>query len=34
MTLELYDATSGEFIRKIKDFGQETPLMLHASQQG
>lgn len=33
MTLELYDANSGEFIRTIKDFGQETPLMLHAAYQ-
>jgi methylamine dehydrogenase heavy chain len=33
MTLELYDGRSGEFIRSIKDFGQETPLMLHAAHQ-
>jgi methylamine dehydrogenase heavy chain len=33
MSLELYDGTSGEFIRTIKDFGQETPMMLHASSQ-
>ncbi len=33
MSLELYDGRSGEFVRSIKDFGQETPLMLHATRQ-
>ncbi len=33
MSLELYDGGNGKYLRSIKDFGQETPLMLHASQQ-
>ncbi len=33
MSLELYDAQSGDFIRTITDFGQETPLMLYGSKQ-
>jgi methylamine dehydrogenase heavy chain len=32
MSLEMYDGLSGEFIRKITDFGQETPLMMHGSR--
>lgn len=31
MSLELYDGQSGEFIRTITGFGQETPLMLHGA---
>jgi methylamine dehydrogenase heavy chain len=33
MSLELYDGRTGKFLRSVKDFGQETPLMLHASFQ-
>ncbi|PLW82419.1 methylamine dehydrogenase [Kineobactrum sediminis] len=32
MSLELYDAMSGEFIRTIDGLGQNTPLMLHGAQ--
>ncbi|QIB64574.1 amine dehydrogenase large subunit [Kineobactrum salinum] len=32
MSLELYDGRSGEFIRTITGFGQETPLMLHGAR--
>lgn len=32
MSLELYDARTGDFIRTITGFGQETPLMLHGVQ--
>ena len=32
MSLEMYDPESGEFIRKITDFGQQTPLMVHRSK--
>ncbi|MEM1153842.1 MAG: amine dehydrogenase large subunit [Pseudomonadota bacterium] len=32
MSLEMYKANSGEFIRTITDFGQETPLMVQASK--
>jgi methylamine dehydrogenase heavy chain len=32
MSLEMYDGLSGEFMRKITDFGQETPLMMHGSR--
>lgn len=32
MSLELYDAGSGNFIKSITDFGQETPLMLFGSK--
>jgi methylamine dehydrogenase heavy chain len=31
MSLELYDGETGEFIRTITGFGQETPLMLHGA---
>lgn len=31
MSLELYDGKSGEFIKTITGFGQETPLMLHGT---
>jgi methylamine dehydrogenase heavy chain len=31
MSLEVYDAGSGEFIRTISELGQQTPLMIHAS---
>lgn len=31
MSLELYDGKTGEFIRTITGFGQETPLMLHGA---
>ncbi|WP_230198511.1 amine dehydrogenase large subunit [Luminiphilus syltensis] len=29
MSVELYDATTGDFIRKLSDIGQETPLYLY-----
>jgi methylamine dehydrogenase heavy chain len=32
MSLEIYNAGSGEFIRTISGFGQETPLMVHGSK--
>jgi methylamine dehydrogenase heavy chain len=32
MSLEMYDPESGEFLRKISDFGQQTPLMVHGSR--
>ncbi len=32
MSLEMYDTGSGEFIRTISGFGQETPLMVHGSK--
>ncbi len=32
MSLEMYNALNGEFIRKISDMGTETPLLLHASK--
>lgn len=32
MSLELYDAASGDFLRTITGFGQETPLMLHGTR--
>lgn len=32
MSLEIYDALSGNFVRKITDFGQETPLMMHGAR--
>lgn len=32
MSLEMYDTTSGEFIKTISGFGQETPLMVHGSK--
>jgi len=32
MSLEMYNTQSGEFIRSIDDFGQETPIMLFGSQ--
>lgn len=32
MSLEMYDTQSGEFLRSIDDFGQETPLMMIGSQ--
>lgn len=31
MSLEMYDAGSGEFIRTITGFGQATPLLVHGS---
>ena len=32
MSLEIYDGLSGDFIRTITDFGQETPLMMHGAR--
>lgn len=32
MSVELYDALSGDFIRKITGFGQETPLLMMSAQ--
>ncbi len=32
MSMEVYDALSGKFVRTITGFGQETPLMLHGSR--
>jgi methylamine dehydrogenase heavy chain len=32
MSLEMYDTRSGEFIKTISGFGQETPLMVHGSR--
>ncbi len=32
MSLEMYNTESGEFIRSIDDFGQETPIMVFGSQ--
>ena len=32
MEIDVYDATSGEHLRTLGDFGQETPLILRASQ--
>tara|TARA_R110001599_G_scaffold353859_1_gene600547 strand:+ start:49103 stop:50302 length:1200 start_codon:yes stop_codon:yes gene_type:complete len=32
MSLEMYNTSSGEFIRTITGFGQETPLMVHGSK--
>jgi methylamine dehydrogenase heavy chain len=32
MSLEMYNTGSGEFIRTISGFGQETPLMVHGSK--
>jgi methylamine dehydrogenase heavy chain len=32
MEIDVYDATSGEYLRTLGDFGQETPLILRASQ--
>jgi len=32
MSVELYDVASGEFIRKITAFGQETPLFIQGAQ--
>lgn len=32
MSLELYNAGTGDFIRSITDFGQETPLILRGSK--
>ena len=32
MSLEMYNPESGEFIRKISDFGQQTPLMVHRAR--
>ncbi|MEE8308263.1 MAG: methylamine dehydrogenase, partial [Gammaproteobacteria bacterium] len=32
MALEMYDAQSGEYIKTITDFGQETPLMMHGAR--
>ena len=32
MSLEMYDPGSGDFIRTISGFGQETPLMVHGSR--
>jgi len=31
MSVETYNTSTGEFIKKISNFGQETPLMLHGS---
>jgi methylamine dehydrogenase heavy chain len=32
MSMEVYDALNGKFLRTITAFGQETPLMLHGSK--
>ena len=32
MSLEMYEPKTGEFIRTIGNFGQETPLMVHGSK--
>ncbi len=32
MSLEMYDPQSGDYIRTISDFGQQTPLMVHGSR--
>ena len=32
MSLEMYEPKTGEFIRTISNFGQETPLMVHGSK--
>jgi len=32
MSLEMYDTQSGEFLRSIDDFGQETPLIMFGSK--
>jgi methylamine dehydrogenase heavy chain len=32
MSTEVYDALTGEFIRKISDYGQSTPLILHSAR--
>jgi len=32
MSLEMYNAGSGEYIKTISDFGQETPLMVRGAQ--
>ena len=32
MSLEMYDPDSGDFIKKITDFGQQTPLTVHRTQ--
>ena len=32
MSVELYDGLTGDFIRKITGFGQETPLMIMSAQ--
>lgn len=32
MSTEVYDGLTGEFIRKITDYGQSTPLILHSAQ--
>ena len=31
MNIDVYDAASGELIRTLSDFGQETPFMLHGA---
>jgi methylamine dehydrogenase heavy chain len=32
MSMEVYDALNGKFLRTITAFGQETPLLLHGSK--
>lgn len=32
MALEIYDATSGEYLRTITGFGQETPFIMHGAR--
>jgi methylamine dehydrogenase heavy chain len=32
MSLEMYDPRSGDFVKTIGGFGQETPLMVHGSR--
>jgi methylamine dehydrogenase heavy chain len=32
MEIDVYDATSGNHLRTLGDFGQETPLILRAAQ--
>jgi methylamine dehydrogenase heavy chain len=32
MAIDVYDAASGEHLRTIGDFGQETPFLLHGAR--
>ena len=32
MNIDVYDVASGELIRTLSDFGQETPLFLHTAR--
>ena len=29
--IDVYDAASGEYLRTLTDFGQETPLIVHGT---